>query len=395
MSKLESRITEQFSTFFDDEDIITMTPFESTFPFVSRLVGSPSQARNLISFLRQETSDIRQIIAFSLLGYTIPMLGNSIRRKFTKLDQVQYKKTKIYHLLNHISQGFKLGAVTTLIETISEMVLGLDASISVVMTNAVSSILFSIWGMFRVKFVKNLALKYYFKRINIESLRVKRLYENISDVLLYLITSIIALDTLGFKYQTALKSISVFGGVGTIVFSLASKDMSTQMLSGMSIQLTQQYEEGDEVILETGEQGIISNIGPLHTYLRGDDEILVKISNAEMERLRISNLSLGSTSQVKQKLRFDYSAIENASELVDAIKKEIKEESKGIIILDGSRPFRVHWTSFGEEWLEITVDCRLRLIPLSDEYYDKRQEILEAIARAAKSCNARFAENLS
>lgn len=41
------------------------------------------------------------------------------------------------------------------------------------------------------------------------------------------------------------------------------------MLSGMSIQLTQQYEEGDEVILETGEQGIISNIGPLHTYLRG------------------------------------------------------------------------------------------------------------------------------
>ena len=149
MSKLESRITEQFSTFFDDEDIITMTPFESTFPFVSRLVGSPSQARNLISFLRQETSDIRQIIAFSLLGYTIPMLGNSIRRKFTKLDQVQYKKTKIYHLLNHISQGFKLGAVTTLIETISEMVLGLDASISVVMTNAVSSILFSIWGMVR------------------------------------------------------------------------------------------------------------------------------------------------------------------------------------------------------------------------------------------------------
>lgn len=121
----------------------------------------------------------------------------------------------------------------------------------------------------------------------------------------------------------------------------------------------------------------------------------MKISNAEMERLRISNLSLGSTSQVKQKLRFDYSAIENASELVDAIKKEIKEESKGIIILDGSRPFRVHWTSFGEEWLEITVDCRLRLIPLSDEYYDKQQEILEAIARAAKSCNARFAENLS
>ncbi len=120
----------------------------------------------------------------------------------------------------------------------------------------------------------------------------------------------------------------------------------------------------------------------------------MKISNAELEKMRLSNLSLSSTSQVKQHLRFDFSAIDNVGELVKEIKKEIKETSKEVIT-DGTRPFRIHWTSFGEEWLEITVDCRLRIAPFTDEYYVARQEILQAIARAAKKCKARFAEDLS
>lgn len=310
------------------------------------------------------------------------------------MDELKYKNTSFYHVLNHISQGFKLGAFITLIETISEMILGLDSAITIVMTNAISSILFSIWGMYRVKVLKNFAVEYFCKRINIQSKRLERFYETSSDYLIYVITAITALDTLGFKYQTALKSISVFGGVGTIVLSLASKDMSTQMLSGLSIRAAQQFEEGDELLLESGELGTVEIVGFLHTYIRGHDEIVVRISNSELERMRVSNLSLSSTSQVKQQLRFDFSALDNVGEIVEEIKKEIKETSK-VVITDGTRPFRIHWTSFGEEWLEITVDCRLRLAPMTDEYYTARQEILQAIAIAAKRCNARFAENLS
>jgi small-conductance mechanosensitive channel len=263
-------MSEQFSTFFDEEEVITMTPFESTFPFISRIVGSPSQARDTITFLRQETSDIRQIALFALIGYGIPFLGNSVRKRVLKMDELKYKNTSFYHVLNHISQGFKLGAFITLIETISEMILGLDSAITIVMTNAISSILFSIWGMYRVKVLKNFAVEYFCKRINIQSKRLERFYETSSDYLIYVITAITALDTLGFKYQTALKSISVFGGVGTIVLSLASKDMSTQMLSGLSIRAAQQFEEGDELLLESGELGTVEIVGFLHTYIRGE-----------------------------------------------------------------------------------------------------------------------------
>ncbi len=267
-TKLESRMSEQFSTYFDEEEVITMTPFESTFPFISRLVGSPGQARGLITFLRQETSDIRQIMLFAAVGYGIPFLGDSARKTMLGMDEIKYKRTRAYHVLNHISQGFKLGAITTLMETISEMILGVDTAITVVMTNAISSILFSIWGMYRVKVIKNLVVAHYCKRFE-SNPRLARFYEKASDYIIYAATVIIALDTLGFKYQTALKSISVFGGVGTIVISLASKDMSTQLLSGLSIKTSQQFDEGDEIKLESGELGTVERVGFLHTYIRG------------------------------------------------------------------------------------------------------------------------------
>ena len=393
MSKFEARIANQISSFFDNEEVANITPFESTFPFVSRLVGNPSQARNMIGFLRQETSDLRQIVIFAFIGYLIPLIGHMVSKKVLKVDKETYKTTGYYHLSNHISQGFILGALTTLIETISEMILGLGKEITVVMTNTISSILFSIWGMYRVKYIKNLAVRYFFWKWKIENKRVQRLYQKGTDVLIYLTTAVITLDTLGFKYQSALKSISVFGGLGTIIFSLASKDMLVQLLSGLSIHATQQFDIGDEVQLEGGELGTVEGIGPLHTYLRGHDEIVTKISNSELDQMRVSNLSLSPSSQVKQELRFDFSTLNMASELVEEIKSEIQKATDQLI-LDGSRPFRVHWTGFGEEWLEITVDARLNIPPFTDEYYDARQQIMIGIASAVDRCNARFAEDL-
>ena len=385
---------EMITAFFDSDEVVHITPFESTFPFISKLIGNPSQARNLIDFLRQETSDIRQIVLFTFIGYLIPLIGQLVRKKTLSIDEETYKASAYYHVSNHISQGFKLGAITTLIETISEMVLGLGKNITAVLTNTSSSLLFSIWGMYRLKYIKNLVVRYVFSRRKVENKRVQRLYQKGTDVVIYIGAAVLALDTLGFKYQSALTSLSVFGGLGTIVFSLASKDMTTQLLSGLSIQVAQQFDVGDEIQLESGKFGTVYSIGPMHTYIRGEDEIVTKISNSDLDTMRVSNLSLGEASQVEQKLRFDFSAIKVAPKLVREIKFEIKEACKDKLITDGSRPFRVHWTGYGEQWLEISVDARLKIAPYSDDYYEIRQEIMLGIARAAERCDARFAEFL-
>ena len=76
--------------------------------------------------------------------------------------------------------------------------------------------------------------------------------------------------------------------------------------------------------------------------------------------------------------------------LLTCIKDEIKETCP-TVITDGSHPFRVYWTSFEADHLEISVDCRLKSPPVGDLFYDARQNILIAIARAVKKMQINFA----
>mmetsp|Transcript_9039 Transcript_9039/g.19587 ORF Transcript_9039/g.19587 Transcript_9039/m.19587 type:complete len:99 (-) Transcript_9039:94-390(-) len=61
------------------------------------------------------------------------------------------------------------------------------------------------------------------------------------------------------------------------------------------------------------------------------------------------------------------------------------------VITDGSRVFRVRWVDFCADHVKVLVDCRLRNPPSCETYYEARQGILEAIARAARRKKVGFA----
>mmetsp|Transcript_26572 Transcript_26572/g.78596 ORF Transcript_26572/g.78596 Transcript_26572/m.78596 type:complete len:97 (+) Transcript_26572:182-472(+) len=78
---------------------------------------------------------------------------------------------------------------------------------------------------------------------------------------------------------------------------------------------------------------------------------------------------------------------------MDKVVSEIKEEIKlscPELILDGSRPFRVHWRDFKQDHLEVIVDCHFNLKPVGDAYFNNRQRVLEAIARAVHRLEVEF-----
>ena len=75
--------------------------------------------------------------------------------------------------------------------------------------------------------------------------------------------------------------------------------------------------------------------------------------------------------------------------LVKEIRNEIKKSCPKVIT-DGSRPFRVHWLGIEADHLLVMVDCRLRNPPIGNDYFDAKQGIIEAIARAAKRKGADF-----
>jgi len=125
-------------------------------------------------------------------------------------------------------------------------------------------------------------------------------------------------------------------------------------------------------------------MGWLNTEIRGFDEVITKIPNTQLSDIRISNRSRMMYSQVKQRLRFDYEAIDMIPQLCEEIREEISLSCPKVVT-DGSRTFRVKWTDYQSDHVEVVVDCRLRNGPSGEKYYEARQGILEAIARASPS----------
>lgn len=75
-------------------------------------------------------------------------------------------------------------------------------------------------------------------------------------------------------------------------------------------------------------------------------------------------------------------------DLVNEIKEEIKKSCPKLITY-GSRP-RVYFSSYELGHLQVIVDASFIIQPHSDEYYEAKEKVLNAIGNAAKRCNAKF-----
>jgi len=121
----------------------------------------------------------------------------------------------------------------------------------------------------------------------------------------------------------------------------------------------------------------------------GGDEIIVKIPNSEISKQRVSNLTRLRQSQVKTTLFFAYDDLDKLQAVIANIKSEIGDSCNNLIT-DGSRPFRVTWTDYKDDHVEVLVQCHFRHPPASDVYWNTRQDVLLAIARAAKKADVPF-----
>jgi small-conductance mechanosensitive channel len=192
------------------------------------------------------------------------------------------------------------------------------------------------------------------------------------------------LDVLQVEGGLALKSVFAFGSAGTLVFSFASKDLATQLVSGLALSSSDKVYEGEEVSFGDGTKGVIVKMGWMQTLIRGPDEMITSIPNTQLATQRVTNISRIRKCQVKQILRFDYDEADKFPALFETIKKEVKAVCPTVIV-DGTRPFRIVWSDFKSSHLEVTVDLHFNIKPSGDVYHENKQRCLMAIYRAVKS----------
>ena len=259
---------------------------------------------------------------------------------------------------------------------------------------------YAVWGAGRVSAFKTSVLKRIFQTHPsfpkhgskvLPSLPITGvLFSRVLDIIIFLLTSIIVMDLCNVKVGVVVKSLLSVAGLSSLIIGLSLRDPATQIIEGTSLLLLDRFRPGDKIKLADGTVGRVISIGWLDTTLACTDNIHVRIPNSEIASKRISNVSRAKRSQVKQKVRLRYEDIDKIPQLVDDIKEEVKAACPKLV-LDGSRPFRVHWRSMADDHVSVVVDTHHDIPPMTQASFDNQERVMIAIAGAVKKNGMNFA----
>jgi len=378
--------------------------------FMSKVNISPSK---LLEIARSVSGCIAlwDIIIILFLGwFLLPLVEMSYNSGLKDSRKKSFRETYLYYAVDCVSQMVKI-VVIVYIADVNYIILrglGFDIGQTMNLGATVGKVAYTIWTVRQLKTFKRYILS---KAVDRSPNKLGKyvLYDHLSDFFVYVSAAMFICDILSVEVGTGLTSVFAFGSMGTFAFSMGSKDLCAQLLSGLVISTSDKFLVGDSIKLGDGTAGIVDKIGWFDTVIRGEvletsdfyvddlfnvtlnknlagyDNICIKIPNSQLSNQRVSNISKVEMCQVKQTLYFAQEDYKKITQLLDCIKNEIKEACPHLII-NGKRPFRAYWTSFLEERLEVFVDCHFTLPPSGDAYWGNRQQMMQAIAMAMEKC---------
>ena len=185
------------------------------------------------------------------------------------------------------------------------------------------------------------------KRFNVIQPRTAPLFE--MTIKLTLLSFIIwfFLSLWGINGTAWLASAGVVG----IAVGFAARDTLANLISGVSIVADAPYKIGDYIVLDSGERGMVTNLGMRSTRLLTRDDVEITIPNAVMGNAKISNESGGPTIWHRITVSVGVAYGSDTSRVVTVLEKVAEENT---LILASPAP-RVRMRAFGDSALEFDL----------------------------------------
>ncbi|KAL7577161.1 hypothetical protein ACA910_003498 [Epithemia clementina (nom. ined.)] len=185
-----------------------------------------------------------------------------------------------------------------------------------------------------------------------------------------------------------LQSVFCAGGLGALVFGIASRNVAEQVVGGLVLAATDAYDQGDRIRLpQCNVEGTVQRISLVGTDIQDNDYNIVQIPNSRILNQHIVNLSRVNRSRVQQTIRLRYQDLPNIPALVQGIPQAIAGLSPPLL---AQTPIRAHLTNLLADHVEMVVTCHLHCRPGSAAFLHWRQQILLTIAQAVREAGADF-----
>lgn len=165
-------------------------------------------------------------------------------------------------------------------------------------------------------------------------------------LILYLVTALIVIDSLGVPVTSLVALLSV----GSLGVTLAAEDILGNVAGGLVILSSHPFSLGDYVEA-SGTSGTVSEITLNHTKLVTPDGLLVMLPNKELASSKMINYSTLGRRRVSQVIHASYDAPTDTVKTACAMAFRRTEH-----LLDDPAP-SVHLTAYGDSSIEYTLYC--------------------------------------
>lgn len=378
-------------------------------PVLSKLYITPEKATNIWLALKTVTEPA-DLIFIAFIGWLLlPLVQFPYEKLPLKLAQkereeddviqsspskIQQKKkiklpfleSKVYFYTHLLSEAARIAAFVYSMDCLAIAMETLGFHVQYFSKYA-AKVTYTAWIFVRINALRKYLIKKAFRYSGPDEKRRRRavarakVVNRVLDITTWGLFLISLLDVLKVEAGMFLNSFFAVGGAGTLVLSFASKDVAMQFVNGILLQASDKVVEGDTVKFGNVIQGVVMRVGLLESLVKHDGELLTAVPNRDLANQRLTNLSRLKYAQVTQTLRFGFKDARLISEIIQEIRKEIRETCPHVVT-NGTRPFRIFLSNYGDYALEVTVDVRMSIPPVGDQFFQGRQDVLLAINRA-------------
>ena len=287
------------------------------------------------------------------MGYGIGRFLKSIIHRL--MDQfAETSESKLDYKIAHYLSSPVLQTTVTLSIVLALATLEFPGAIEHLLIKICFTVLLLLWSRAWFRATKAIlqALEAEDDRYHLFQSRTVPLYE--MGIKLFLMGMFIYLFFLvwGINATAWIASAGIIG----IAVGFAAKDTLANLISGVSIVADAPYKLGDYIVLDTGERGMVTNLGIRSTRLLSRDDVEVSIPNAVIGSAKIINESGGPWVRHRIRVPIGIAYNSDVDKVIETLKGIAKENER---VVDAPAP-RVRFRSFDDHSISLEMLCWIK-----------------------------------
>lgn len=205
--------------------------------------------------------------------------------------------------------------------------------------------------------------------------------DRVGDALVWTIVAIVCLELLSVQCGFALTSLLTFGGVGSLVLGLAFQEPLSNVVAGVLLALSNPFDVGDEVDLGDGVTGYVVDLGWYRTLVRGYDNRVITVPNAQITGATTTNYSRMEYKLFATKLVLRQRDFQKCENLIPALREELSRLPAVVDVPEDNLSLRVFLAGLGAGGTP-EIEIEVHLIGNNDDaFFLWKQQALVTIRR--------------